>query len=146
MQGQLQNTLFFIVIQFKGYVHLEHPWLSSLWAIYGMCYQRFYRMPTLWPNYKITIFILVGLKSFNGEMENRVVHVWVTTLDTMKWGKEWEVWLQGPWNGSSSKHDHLHKHGIKWHSIMFKLPYWEVSLFQPNHRIIISFVLFTCLH
>jgi tRNA G10 N-methylase Trm11 len=56
--------------------------------------------------------------AFNGEMENRGALVWVTTLDTMKWVKEWEVWLQGPHNKYGSKHDHVHKHGIKRHSIM----------------------------
>jgi hypothetical protein len=71
--------------------------------------------------------------AFNGETKNRVVLVQVTTSNTMKWGKEWEVWLQGPWNRSGSKHEHLHKHDIKRHSIMFKLPYWEENLFQPNH-------------
>jgi hypothetical protein len=46
-------------------------------------------------------------------MENRVATMQVTTLDTIKWGKEWEVWLQGPWNKLGSKHDHVHKHGIE---------------------------------
>jgi hypothetical protein len=40
--------------QFKGYEHLEHPWLSSLWAICRMCYQRFYGIS--WPSYIIMVF------------------------------------------------------------------------------------------
>jgi hypothetical protein len=71
--------------------------------------------------------------------------VQVIALDTMKWGKEREVWLQGPRNIYSSKHDHVHKHGIKRHSIMFKFPYWEVHLLQANRWITIGFVLFTYL-
>jgi hypothetical protein len=69
---------------------------------------------------------------FNGETKNRVVPMQVTTSNFIKWGKEWETWLQGPQNRVGSKHDHVHKHDIKWHNIVFKLLYWEVKHCKPK--------------
>jgi hypothetical protein len=40
--------------------------------------------------------------------------------------------LQGLRNRAGAKQDRVHKHGIKQHNIMFKLPYWEVSLVSQN--------------
>jgi hypothetical protein len=64
--------------------------------------------------WELTVFaILVGSRCFQWGNKNRVAHVRIIALDTMKWSKEWEVWLHGPQNRSSSKHDHVRKHGIK---------------------------------
>jgi len=55
-------------------------------------------------------------------------------LDIIKWGKECKAWLQGHKNKVGAKEDLVHKHGIKQHNIMFKLPlpYWEVSSLNQN--------------
>jgi hypothetical protein len=69
---------------------------------------------------------------FNGETWNRVRPIHVTTTNTIKCGKEWKTWLQGLRNRIGAKQDLIHKHGIKQHNIMFKLPCWEVSLVSQN--------------
>jgi hypothetical protein len=56
----------------------------------------------------------------------------VVALDIVKWGKECKFWLQCRINRVGAKEDPMHKHGIKRHNIVFKLPYWEVSSLGQN--------------
>jgi hypothetical protein len=52
----------------------------------------------------------------------------VTVVNTIQWGIERKSWLQGPRNKVGSKLDPIHKLSIKWVSIMFQPPYWEVRI------------------
>jgi hypothetical protein len=56
-----------------------------------------------------------------------MVPMQVVVSKIIKWGEECKAWLQCRKNGAGAKEDLVHKHGIKQHSIMFKLPYWEIS-------------------
>jgi hypothetical protein len=56
----------------------------------------------------------------------------VVALDIIKLGRECKAWLQGHKNKVGAQEDLMPKHGIKQHSIMFKLPYWEVSSLSHN--------------
>jgi hypothetical protein len=69
--------------------------------------------------------------------------MWVVASDIVKWGKEYETWLQCYKNKASAKEDPMHKHGIKRCYIMFKLPYWEASSLNQNieSQILISWFL-----
>ncbi len=70
--------------------------------------------------------------AFNGEIENKVAPQWVTASETIRWGKEQKTWLQSARNKAGAKYDLVHRRGIKWHNIMFKLPYWKVSRANQN--------------
>ncbi len=144
-------------IQLESYVYVEYTWLISLWIVCKMCFQRSCGMPILWPNYKSSFFKEMKENdllwesalstpyqqvhtTFNGETKNMVAFVQLIASNIVKLGKEQKTWLQGPWNKVGSKHDLVHKHGIKWHNIMFKLLYWEVSITSQKHWTSISYV------
>jgi hypothetical protein len=61
-----------------------------------------------------------------------MVPMQVVASNIVKWGEEHKAWLQCHKNGASAKEDIVHKHGIKRHSIMLKLPYWEISSLNQN--------------
>lgn len=61
-----------------------------------------------------------------------IVPMQVVASNIVKWGEEHKAWPQCHKNGASAKEDIVHKHGIKRHSIMLKLPYWEISSLNQN--------------
>jgi hypothetical protein len=72
---------------------------------------------------------------FNEKIENKFSPIQVSASNTIKWDMEQKTWLQGLRNRLGAKRDLVYKHGIKWHNIMFKLPYWEISVASQNCKI-----------
>ncbi len=138
----------------KGNVHVEHTWLFGIWVIYRCVTKGLVGCPPCgpstesWSSKKLKKVVYYGNRcylprnhpyqwtqgAFNGETRSRVAPICIIVTDTIKWGKEREAWLQGSRNRVGAKHALFHKHDIKWHSTMFKLMYWEVSIAQckPN--------------
>jgi hypothetical protein len=88
--------------------------------------------PSLNPLPLMFVMKLTNLKCFQWGIENKTAPMRVVTLDIIKWGRECKAWLQGHKNRFDAKNDLVHKHSIKQHSIMFKLPYWEVHSHGQN--------------
>jgi len=76
--------------------------------------------------------LLTSLKCFQWGNRNTIVPIQVVASNIVKWGEEHKAWLQCHKNGASAKEDIVHKHGIKRHNIMLKLPYWEISSLNQN--------------
>ncbi len=131
---------------------MEHIWLSRLRVICKLCDQRSCWMPTcgLTTNFqssrKLKNVIYCGShhylpithpcwlvwNDFNEEIENKVSPIQVSASNTIKWDMEQKTWLEGLRNRLGAKHDLVYKHGIKWHNIKFKLPYWEIGIASQN--------------
>jgi hypothetical protein len=91
-------------IQLKSNVHVEHTWVSSIWLICRMCDQGLVGCPPnlglLENSWKLYIvgttstcqgIILIGrLEVLQWETRNQVRPIHVTTIDTIKCGKEWK--------------------------------------------------------
>jgi hypothetical protein len=146
------KTLQGITFNPKSNVHVEHTWLCSLRAICTLCDQRSCGMPTCgptidsWSLRKLKNVIYCGnhhylwiihpywlvWSDFNEEIENKVSPIQASASNTIKWNMEQKTWSQGLRNRLGAKHDLIYKHGIKWHNIMFKLPYWEIGVTSQN--------------
>jgi len=135
-------------IHLKGCVYLEHTQFSCLWIVCKLCNQRACGMPPCGPSTKsrssrkLKKLLYCGSQcylprnhsyrkawvAFNGGRKLKTTPTRVTVTNIIQWGTEWESWLHGPRNKTSAKLDPVHKLGIKWISIMFQLPFWEVKI------------------
>jgi hypothetical protein len=64
---------------------------------------------------------------FNGAMENKPKPMAITIEEQLVYAAEYEAWKASR-NIKGSANDPSKIHGVKRMSILFRLPYWKVSL------------------
>jgi hypothetical protein len=64
---------------------------------------------------------------FNGKTKNKVAPIQGTIEQIIEVADEKLKWVSNPRNKAGGKLNLVHKTNIKRQSIMFELPYWQVS-------------------
>jgi hypothetical protein len=65
-------------------------------------------------------------ESFNGKEERRCKPARVSGIEHRRRGEARERWLNAG-GIAGNENDPVKRHGVKRHSLLFKLPYWDVS-------------------
>ena len=79
--------------------------------------------------------------SFNGKPEHRSRPTRVSGLEHRRRGEARERWIQAG-GRPGSENDPVKRNGVKRHSVLFKLPYWDVSPYMlMNNWLMLNYIL-----